>query len=438
MSDVERGNVAVTDLPERLFIDRLDSRGRGIAYHGELSVVCDGALPGEVIHATHYERRRRHLIAQAYTIEHSAEARVTPLCRYFGECGGCQFQHARYDAQLAYKESYLKQQLAEYGDVSPLSWLPALPSSPFHYRRRVRLGVRMHEEGDVILGFHRKQHSYLLDISACPVLEPRLHVLLGPLHDVLAQLSIRHRLPQIEMSCGDQEVAVVFRHLLPLSNNDRAILRHFAELHEVLVFTQAAGPESLLPLISEQMTTLQYSFPKHQTRLVFAPTDFIQANAQVNHTLVDAVLQELDVQEQDVILDLFCGMGNFSLPLARYARSVIGVEGHPALVAQAQFNADHNGLHNIRFLQADLNTWAPDIAHNKLLIDPPREGAIDIIKRLPSDSAETIVYVSCMPRTLARDARYLVHQRGYRLTKAGIVDMFPQTKHVEAIAVFQR
>ncbi|MBI1422547.1 MAG: 23S rRNA (uracil(1939)-C(5))-methyltransferase RlmD [Gammaproteobacteria bacterium] len=438
MAEVERGKVAITDLPERLLIDHLDSRGRGIAHHGQLRVVCDGALPGEVIRATRYERSRRHVIAQAYTIEQAAEARVTPLCRYFGECGGCQLQHARYDAQLAYKESHLKQNLAEYGDVSPLSWLPALPSSPFHYRRRVRLSARMGDEGDVILGFHRKLHSYLLDISACPVLEPRMHMLLEPLHAVLAQLSVRHRLPQIEMSCGDQEVAVVFRHLLPLSNNDRSVLRHFAELHDVLVFTQAAGPESLLPLISEQMTSLQYSFPKYQTRLVFAPTDFIQANAQVNQNLVAAMMQLLDVQEHDVILDLFCGIGNFSLPLARYARSVIGVEGHPALVAQAQFNAEHNGLRNVQFRQADLNTWVPDVAHTKLLIDPPREGAIEIIKRLPGDSAETIVYVSCMPKTLARDARYLVHQRGYTLTKAGIVDMFPQTRHVETIAVFQR
>jgi 23S rRNA (uracil1939-C5)-methyltransferase len=406
--------------------------------YAELPVVCDGALPGEVVQLTQYQQRRRVLIAQAYHIVQTAAARVSPLCRYFGECGGCQLQHARYDAQLAYKESFLQQSLAEYGDVSPERWLPAISHAAFHYRRRVRLSVRMQGNGEAVIGFHRKHRSYLLDILACPILEPRLHMLLAPLHQLVPQLSVCQRLPQIEMSAGDQEVAVVFRHLLPLSDNDRALLRHFAEMQEALVFTQAAGPESIQALSAAQATTLQYVMEKHHTRLTFAPTDFIQANAELNQLLVDAVLQHLDVQEQDVVLDLFCGIGNFSLPIARYVHSVIGIEGNLALAARANTNADHNGLRNAQFRQDDLCSWLPDIPHNKLLIDPPREGAIEVIKRLPEPGAQTIVYVSCLPKTLARDARYLVHQRGYRLVKAGVVDMFPQTKHVEAIAVFQR
>lgn len=422
----------------QISIDRLDSHGRGLATHGEMTVVCDGALPGETVHVTQYKQRRQLAFALDYTLVHAAEARVAPLCRYFGECGGCQLQHARYDAQLAYKESHLKQFLEQYGEVKPLHWLPTLSDSPFHYRRRVRLGVRILKNDEIIIGFRRKHSSYLLDIQVCPVLDPRLHMLLEPLHQLVPQLSVRHRLPQIEMSCGELEVAVVFRHLLPFSENDRALLREFALLHDVLVFTQAGNPDSLQALQTTQATSLQYSFPRHQIRLTYAATDFIQANAQVNQLLLDQVITQLDVQEHDVVLDLFCGIGNFSLPLARYARAVVGIDAHPALVERARYNADHNGLRNAQFLHADLTCWAPDMKCSKLLIDPPREGALAVIKRLPADTADIIVYVSCQPRTLARDARYLVHQLGYTLAKVGVVDMFPQTKHVEAIAVFER
>jgi 23S rRNA (uracil1939-C5)-methyltransferase len=422
----------------QLSIERLDSQGRGLATHDETTVVCDGALPGEIVHVTQYKQRRKLAIAQDYSLVHAAEARVAPLCRYFGECGGCQLQHARYDAQLAYKESHLKQFLVQYGEVTPAHWLPTLSDSPFHYRRRVRLGVRMLNNDDVIIGFRRKHSSYLLDIRVCPVLEPRLHMLLEPLHQLVPQLSVRHRLPQIEMSCGEQEVALVFRHLLPLSENDQGLLREFALLHEVLVFTQTGNPDSMQALQVTQATSLQYSFPRHQIRLTYAATDFIQANAQVNQLLLDQVMTQLDVQEQDVVLDLFCGIGNFSLPLARYARAVVGIDAQPALVERARYNADHNGLRNTQFQHADLTRWSPDIKCSKLLIDPPREGAIDVIKRLSGDTADIIVYVSCQPRTLARDARYLVHQLGYTLMKAGVVDRFPQTRHVEAVAVFER
>ncbi len=426
------------DAPIELRIEQLDSHGRGIASVDGKLMLCDGALPDEVVRVSQYRQRRNLLVAQAYSVTKPCEARIPPLCRYFGECGGCQLQHAHYDAQLTYKETFLQRSLLQYGDVTPEQWLSALANAPFHYRRRVRLGVRAFDNGEVIIGFHRKSSSYLLDILVCPVLDPRLHMLLEPLHLLVKQLSVRHRLPQIEMSCSEQKVAVVFRHLVPLSENDRVLLQDFADLHEVLVFTQAGGPESFQPLLKEQVTTLQYSFPRHQVRLTFAATDFIQANAQINQQLVDAVLTQLDVQEQDVMLDLFCGIGNFSLPAARYVHSVIGIESHPALVGRARKNAAHNGLRNAHFQQTDLDDWSPDTAFNKLLIDPPREGAIEVIKRLSEEMPETIVYVSCLPKTLARDARYLVHRLGYTLSKAGIVDMFPQTRHVEAIAVFQR
>lgn len=419
-------------------IDRLDRHGRGVASHAEQMLVCDGALPGEVVHITELKQHRNLVAAKAFTIVRSAEARVTPPCRYFGECGGCQLQQARYDAQLFYKQSYLKQCLLAIGDVRPEQWLPALAASPFHYRRRVRLGVRVINTDQIVIGFHRKHRSYLLDILACPVLDPRLHLLLEPLHQLVSQLSVRHRLPQIEMSAGELEVAIVIRHLLPLSHNDCILLRDFAEQHKALVFTQTGASEVPQPLQNVQATSLQYNLERHQIQLTFAATDFIQANARVNELLIDQLLAQLDVKESDVVLDLFCGIGNFSLPLARYTRQVVGVEGQTPLVERARYNAEHNGLRNVQFEQADLTQWEPNLKYNKLLLNPPREGAIDIIKRLPADAPEMIVYVSCMPRTLARDLRYLVHHRGYRLRRTGLVDMFPQTKHIETMVVLQR
>ncbi|MEJ2397672.1 MAG: 23S rRNA (uracil(1939)-C(5))-methyltransferase RlmD [Gammaproteobacteria bacterium] len=420
-----------------LHIEKLDSRGRGVAMHGDLPVICDGALPGELVRIEQSEQSRRILKAQSYSVVRPVEARITPLCRYFGECGGCQLQQARYDAQVAYKESQLKHCLEKYGDVCPEQWLASLTSAAYHYRRRVRLGVRTLANGEVIIGFHRKNHFYLLDIETCPILEPRLHLLLGPLHQLVASLSVKQRVPQIEMSCGEQEVAVVIRHLLPLSPYDELTLRDFARDNQLILFTQAQGPESICPLQVGQTSTLQYSLQRHQVRLTFSPTDFIQANASINAQMLDAVLLQLDIQENDSVLDLYSGIGNFSLPLARYAHKVTGIEGNPELVARARYNADHNGLSNVRFQHADLNSWEPDFKFNKVILDPPRQGAMNMIKTL-SDTADTIVYVSCMPRTLARDARYLVHRSGYRLIRAGLIDMFPQTRHIEAIAVFKR
>lgn len=429
-------NTGLTGVVE-LKVEQLDSRGRGVGRYGETRVICDGALPGEQVRVSRYEKRRHMLKALSFDIIQNDKARIDPLCRYFGECGGCQLQHARHEAQLAYKENYLRQCLEQYGDVSPEQWMPGQAGAAFHYRRRVRLRVRVNDEGEVILGLHRKNRSYLLDLDTCPVLESRLHDLLVPLHRLVSTLSIRHRLPQIEMSAGEQEVAVVFRHLLPFSRDDLEQLAYFAKEHQALVFTQLRGPESVMPLNQAQPRTLQYHLCQHGVRLCFAPTDFMQANAGMNEKLVESVLQQLDIHKEDAILDLYCGIGNFSLPLARYAQRVTGIESHPGLVARARSNAQLNGLHNLDFQRGDLDSWVPEAGYTKVLLDPPREGAINVIKQLPT-GLKKIVYVSCLPRTLARDARYLVHRSGYRLVRAGVVDMFPQTRHVEAVAVFER
>lgn len=422
----------------QLQIDRMDSLGRGVARFGETGMIIDGVLPGEVVEVSEYTQRRGRTLAQDYILLRPAPARAEPKCIYFGECGGCQLQHAQYDAQLHYKQEHLRNELAQYGGVTPQHWLPPLASSAYHYRRRIRLSVLAPDNGSVIIGYHRKARSFLLDIGACPVMEPRLDALLAPLHTLVARLSIKQRLPQIEMSAGDHAVAVVFRHLLPLSRADREQLSAFADAYKVMVYTQSAGPESIQALPASQDPALYYDLPGQQLRLAYTATDFVQANAQVNRLLVEQVLVQLDVQAGDRVLDLYSGIGNFSLPLARHARTVSGIEGHPRLVAQAQENAESNHLHNVDFQQADLVHWSPALDFNKLLIDPPREGAIDVIKKLSGELPETIVYVSCLPKTLGRDARYLVYRLGYDFIRAGLVDMFPQTRHIEAIAVFQR
>jgi len=406
--------------------------------HAGVTVVCDGTLPGELVKVVQFQPRRGRYLAHRFALEEPVAARVMPACPVFGECGGCQLQHARYAEQLAFKQVLLRQALIDYGNVEPATWLPSLSGDPFLYRRRVRLRVRQMSNDEIIIGFHRKAHSYLLDISECPVLEPRLQNLLAPLHVLVKELSVRARLPQIELCSGDDSVAVVVRHLRDLSVADLEHLREFARQQQVQVYTQAAGPDSLRPLAGMPSAALEYILPGQRIRLRYAPNDFIQANAQVNAMLVQRVLELLAPTPQDQILDLYAGIGNFSLPLAHYAGAVTGVEFHPGLVARARDNAARNELGNLRFLQADLEQWQVQGDYNKVLIDPPREGAMHAVKQLARLAPDSIVYVSCLPRTLARDARYLVHAAGYRLSRVGLVDMFPQTRHIEALAVFEK
>lgn len=421
-----------------LHIERLDLKARGIAEHAGMQYVCDGALPGETVSISEATQRRGRVVARQVSILSSTAARTAPLCHYYGECGGCQLQHAEYAAQLNYKQMLLQTTLHEYGEVQPASWLAPIASAPTHYRRRARLRVRSLPSGEVVIGFNRKHRSWLLDIASCPVLEARLGALLGPLHELVRQLHLRQRLPQIELVAGDVTVAVVFRHLQALTQTDRELLGEFATQQDVVVFTQSGGPDTALVLDPSHAAQLEYSLPQHAITLQFAPTDFIQANAAINRALVDEVLARAQLHAQDTLLDLYCGIGNLSLPLARYAGYVLGVEAHAGLVLRANDNAARNGLHNVEFIAADLCHWQPRIRCNKLVLDPPREGAIDIIKRLPHDSIEKIIYVSCDPRTLARDARYLVGRGGYCFTQARLVDMFPQTRHIETVAVFDR
>lgn len=365
-------------------------------------------------------------------------ARREPRCPHFGVCGGCVLQHADPALQLAEKARGLLENLARIGKVTPARVLPALAGDPWGYRHRARLSVRrVPKKGGVLVGFRERRSTYVADMRECHVLPPRVSSLVLPLRELVENLSIHDRIPQIEVAVGDSATVLVFRHLLPLTEDDLSALRAFAERHGVHVWLQPKGPDSAHPLHPET-SELYYELPEFGLRLGFRPTEFTQVNHGVNRLLVSQAMRLLDPQPGERIADLFCGLGNFSLPIARRGAEVIGFEGGAELVERARQNAKANGLvaqfEVMNLFQPNLGSFAP---FHKLLIDPPREGAIELVRSLP-DWPQRIVYVSCDPATLARDAGVLVHVKGFSLEAAGVVDMFPHTAHVESLAVFQR
>lgn len=442
-------------------IESLNYDGRGVGRVGGKVVFIDGALPGETVRFRYLSRHRNYDSGAVQEILVASPDRVAPQCPHYGVCGGCSLQHLRPAAQIGAKQQVLAEQLTRIGKVAPETWLPPLTGPVWGYRRRARLGVRLlSKPGGVVIGFRERRKSHIANLDACPVLEPAISRLLPALRALIAGLSCPDRIPQVEIAAGDNfapgeigragdgaphnATALVFRHLVPLTETDRAQLRGFGARHDLQIQLQGDGPESLLPLWPEQAEPLHYDLPEYDVSLRFRPTDFIQANGALNRRLVHQALELLDLKAGDRALDLFCGLGNFSLPLARRTRQVLGIEAGAELVAGARRNAERNGLANAEFRQADLyateSAAAPwgDFAFNKLLLDPPRDGAMEVIKRLPAPGAERIVYVSCYPATLARDAQHLVRVHGYRFAAAGVSDMFPHTSHVESMALFVR
>lgn len=398
----------------------------------------EGALPGELARVAIVDRRRRHEFARALAIEAPSAERRAPRCPHFGLCGGCATQHASLAAQLAAKQDWLVQNLARIGKVESEQLLPALTGPEWGYRHRARLSVRrVPKKGGVLVGFRERRSSYVADLRECPVLPGHVSALIVPLKALAESLSVRARLPQIEVAVADNATALVFRHLEPLTDEDRAHLREFAEHHRVHVWLQPRGPESAHPFHPAQ-SELFYELPEFAVRLHFRPTDFTQVNHAVNRLLVGRAIELLDPRPGERIADLFCGLGNFSLPIARRGAEVIGFEGSRELVERARANAAANGL-VAQFEVMDL--FAPNLGpygrFDKLLIDPPRQGAIEVVKALGAPRPQRIVYVSCDPATLARDAGVLVHTGSYRLMAAGVVNMFPHTAHVESIALFE-
>lgn len=429
-----------------LEIESLDHEGRGVAHLDGKALFVDGALPGERVLYSSYRRKPNFEQAQATAILKASPFRVAPACRWFGICGGCSHQHLDEAAQIAAKQRVLEDCFTHIAGLAPESVLPPIHGPIWGYRTRARLSVRnVPKKGGVLVGFHERRSSYVADMTSCEVLPRRISDLLPKLRLLVESLSIRDRLPQLELAAGEAVDVLVLRVLEPPSAADEQGLRAFADAHGIQFWLQPKGPDTAQPFHPLDAPELAYSLPEFDLTMRFRPTEFTQVNHGINRMLVRRAMRLLAPQPGERIADLFCGLGNFSLPIARLGADAVGIEGSADLVARATDNAARNGLAaRCEFRVADLFKITPEDyaalgAFDKLLIDPPRDGAIELVKSLPESGApRRIVYVSCAPATLARDAAVLVHQQGYRLRAAGVANMFPHTAHVESIALFER
>ncbi len=428
----------------RARISDLTHEGHGIARVDGKVVFVDGALPGEEVLLQVTRHRGRFDEGEVVEVLEPSPDRVVPRCRHFGVCGGCTLQHLAPEAQVRFKQARLLQGLAHIGSVEPEEVLPPLTGPVWGYRRKARLSVKfLRGQRRLLLGFRERRSQRLAELTRCEVLAEPVAGLLEPLRAALEALGTPDRIPQVEVGVGDEDAAVVVRHLQPLGPADHAVLRALGEATGLQVLSQPGGPDSVTAVWPPEPRPLAYALPEWGLSLRFRPTDFTQVNAGINAGMVRLALDLLGAGPGDRVLDLFCGLGNFSLPLARVSGRVVGVEGDPALVARARENAARNGLANVEFQAADLTQplagrpWLAPVP-DALLLDPPRSGALEVIQGLGATLPDRIVYVSCNPETLARDAGELVRRHGYRLARAGVMDMFPHTAHVESIALFRR
>ena len=424
-------------------IESLDREGRGIARVEGKAIFIEGGLPGETVSYASYRRKPTYEQATATAVHVASAARELPRCRHFGVCGGCSMQHLEPHSQVAAKQRVLEDSLWHIGKVRPETMLRPIYGQAWGYRHRARLSVRLvPKKGGVLVGFHERKSSFIADMTSCEVLPRRISDLIQPLRSLIAGLSIPTRLPQIELAVGEEVTVLVLRILDALSLPDEDALRRFAAQHGIQFWLQTAGPDSAEPFFPQQAPALYYSLPEFGVQIYFRPTDFTQVNHAVNRILVRRAMALLDPLPGERIADLFCGLGNFSLPIASRGAEVLGVEGSAELVRRAVDNAHNNGLAaRARFQVANLFEAPCSVelgGFDKLLIDPPRDGAVEVVKTLGEGGPRRIVYVSCDPATLARDAEVLVHVKGYRLAAAGIVNMFPHTSHVESMALFEK
>jgi 23S rRNA (uracil1939-C5)-methyltransferase len=441
--------------PERGVVGQLDRRGRAILAAGDdgrpREARVDGALPGESIELLRAEREGLNDAARTLQVFEASAQRVDARCPHYGLCGGCSLMHMDPDAQVAFKQAILLADFAQHG-VTPERVLPALRGPLWGYRRRARLGAKLvPKKGKVLVGFREKDRRFVADLSSCEVLASsanaaqvdEAHWLLPALAVLIESLSVASRTPQVEVSVGDDELALVFRVLDPPSEDDLERLRGFERERGVRVFLQPGGMDTVAPLDSSRGDRLHYTIPDFDVRIGFRPTDFVQVNAPLNRAMISLAVQLLELEPGHRVLDLFCGLGNFSLPIARRVAHVVGIEGDAALVERARANAVANSITNVSFEQRDLYKdpgaieW-PAGGFDRVLLDPPRSGAAGIVEHFDAIAARRVVYVACSPETLARDAATLVERHGYRLLAAGVMDMFPHTAHVESIAVFER
>ena len=430
--------------PFQIQILDLSHDGRGVARREDgKAVFVAGALPGETVLAEPTARSRRFDEARTLEVLTASPERVPPRCPHFGTCGGCVLQHLAEDRQIVAKERVLLENLERIGKVAPGRVLEPLTADSWGYRRKGRFSVRrVNKKDKTLVGFREQDPRFVADLGQCHTVIPQIGMKIQALAALVDGLQAREQIPQIEFIAGDDAIALTVRHLAPLDEADRAALAAFGREHGFSICLQPKGPDSVHPL-GGQAPALSFRLPQWDVELAFEPLDFIQVNAGLNQKMIARALELLDAQAGERVLDLFCGLGNFTLPLARTVAEVVGVEGDAGLVARARANAQRNGLGNAQFFAADLTTdqrgtpWMR-AGFDKLLLDPPRSGADEVLKQLPLQGIDRIVYVSCHPGSLARDAGYLVHERGYRLVAAGVMDMFPHTAHVESIALFER
>lgn len=442
----------IDQTPFELDILDLSHDGRGVARRPEgqanagKTVFVSGALPGERVRVQQTGRNRSFDEARTLDVLQASADRVEPRCPHFGTCGGCVLQHLAEDRQIAYKQQVLLDNLQRIGHVAPREILPPLVDASWGYRRKGRFSVRRVEKKDkTLVGFREQDPRFVADLSQCHTVLPGIGMRIGALSALVDGLDARRDIPQVEFIAGDASdafdgIALVFRHVQPLSSRDRDALAAFGQAQRMAIFLQPGGVDSVHALWPAD-PALSFRLPAWGVELGFRPLDFIQVNAGLNQKMIARALELLDLQADERVLDLFCGLGNFTLPLARVSREAVGVEGDAGLVARARENATRNGLGNARFFAADLaqdlrgQPWMRE-GFDRLLLDPARLGADAVLRQLPLDGLRRIVYVSCHPGSLARDAGYLVNERGWALRAAGVMDMFPHTAHVESIAVF--
>lgn len=427
-------------------IESLDHEGRGIAHVDGKAIFIDGALPGELVEYASYRRKSSYEKAHVVRVVQASSQRILPPCPHFGTCGGCSMQHLHPSGQAAAKQRVLEDALWHLARLRPEQILPPVAGTGWGYRLRARLSVRyVASKGGTLVGFREKHSSYVALMDSCGVLPPHVSRLIPALKKLVEGMSRPDRLPQIEVAVGGAQTVLLLRHLEPLTTEDLDRLRQFADAHRITWYLQSKGLDSVTLFHPSDAPMLSYELPDYGLELRFHPTEFTQVNHGVNRMLVRRAMTLLEPRRGERIADLFCGLSNFTLPIARSGAKVLGVEGSAALVSRARENAAHNNLDVLcefavaNLFEATEESFAALGGFDKLLIDPPREGAIAVVKALPVEGGpRRIVYVSCSPATLARDAAVLVHEKGFRLRAAGIANMFPHTSHLESIALFER
>ncbi|MCK4842275.1 MAG: 23S rRNA (uracil(1939)-C(5))-methyltransferase RlmD [Methylococcales bacterium] len=432
------------EAPVNVTIESLAHDGRGVTHVEGKVVFIDEALPGEEVEFIYTDSRRDYAEGKVDKLITRAKQRVDAECPHFGSCGGCSFQHVKETEQIVFKEGLLKEQFTRIGKVEiPEIWEP-LTGPHWGYRRKARMGVKyVAKKGRVLVGFRERRNPFLAEIESCKVMHPIVGEKLMDLSKMIGGLSIKDKIPQIEVAIGDEECVLAFRVLEPPTAEDKERMREFGHKHNMSICLQSKGPDTIVPIEGEPEIIPTYSLPDQGVKFRFKPAMFTQVNYQINKKMVTRVIETLDLNENDNVLDLFCGLGNFTLAMATKAGHVVGVEGDLPLVNHAKENARLNNLDNVDFYVADLTKDVSDQAwskqkFNKVMLDPSRAGASEVLHNLKHWNPDQIMYVSCNPSTLARDAGILVNELGYKLIKAGVMDMFPQTGHVESIALFEK